>query len=594
MSGQRKPCDYCSVCSRDPCSPTTTSPTPFPTPVPVPTPAPSPTPAPTPAPAPATNITLPVIKETVVTGIPTNATWGKISVGGSITLSNISAIYVSNPWAFNVTGTTVKCLKEGSTCCKIILTDGSVRLYGLYTSGTPDNSRMLLGSVSEHDPINGMRWWSEFNTTDLSNVNKVLCGKRCDLFYIYLNGGPGDYGWRQNYTTPQYNSEPEGKRAFNFLRNSQRLGGYTAFIYYNIPAGGESYYTNKENYENADYMKSYFYDLNFLMDIINSESPTQTVYIVLEPDMMSYLLQNEPPSADNIVHPQNIKMDLSKVAQLALPQFTGFTWEHTVRGWVRAVNTLISKKCPQVKFMHMVDLWGSLSGRNWEKGLDKGLIPCTTLIGQTAGLDLIKRNANIISTFYKEAEVNLGTSLLCADRYGLDGALVDAKAPLEPQNSRWFWNNDIYNNYIYFLNCISSALNVDFFVWQLPCGYVNTCAEISPYTGKPFPILPNSNSSGEDGCPCFIFGSQFSRWDATTLAYFSGNNWKDDGVKVSENSIIWKSHVDTMFSSRIKAVMFGAGVGASTSNLYMGQTSGLATDNKYCISKFQQYYTAHP
>ena len=123
--------------------------------------------------------------------------------------------------------------------------------------------------------------------------------------------------------------------------------------------------------------------------------------------MMSYLLQMEPPSADNYVHPAQVKMDLSSVSSLGLKELANFKFENNVTGWVTAVNTLIHRKCPQVVFMHMVNLWGSLSGRNWEKGLDKGLIPSTTLLGQQAGLDLINRNADIIAKFYKEANVSL-------------------------------------------------------------------------------------------------------------------------------------------------------------------------------------------
>ncbi|CAM6054315.1 unnamed protein product [Sphagnum tenellum] len=321
----------------------TPSPAPAPIPTPAPTPAPTPSPAPAPTPAPSSTTTAPAISEPVVGGLPTNAVSQSIKVGDTITLTGVTDVCINNPYAFKVTGTTVSCINNGSTCCKITLSNGTVRLFGLYTSSLPQDNRLLLGSVSEHDPINGMRWWQEFSCKDLTSPTEVLCNKKCDLFYIYLNGGPGDYGWRQNYTTTQYNSEPEGQRAYNFLRNSLRLGGFTCFIYYNIPAGGESYYTNQSNYTNAAYMKSYFYDLNFLLNLINSECPNTTTYIVLEPDMLSYILQNEPPSSDNVVHPKNVAMDLSQVASLNLPEFSGFPWTNDLVCWVAAVNTLIHK-----------------------------------------------------------------------------------------------------------------------------------------------------------------------------------------------------------------------------------------------------------
>ena len=577
MADGRKPCDFCLTCSRPACNKR------------IPAPAPAPVPAPAPTPAPVPNIKIPTVNDPDVTGIKPDETCRYIAVGETLNLYDVKEVFVSNPWSFNVIGTFVKCINEGSTCCKIVKNDGTVRLFGLYTSHLP-SSRLLLGSVSEHDPANAMRWWSEFSCKDLSDDTKVLTGKCCDLHYIYLNGGPGEYGWRLNYTSKEYNLEPEGKRAINFLRNTQRLGGFTCFVYYNIPAGGESYWTNKQNYENALYMKDYFYDLNYLLDLINAISAQQTVYIIVEPDMLSYILQNEPPSADGIVHPDNVRMDLSLVKELGISELKDLSLANTLKGWVTAVNTLISKKCPQVRLMHKVNLWGSLSGRNWEKGLDKGLIPSTTIIGQEAGIDLINRNADIISQFYREANVTLNTTYICADRYGLDGALLSTTDAKEPQNSRWFWNNDIWKNYIHFCNRVATSLKCKLYLWQLPCGYINSCQEISPYTGKPFADLPNISPSGEDGAPCFIFGTKFTRTTPETLKYFSSDMWKDQ-VVVNGNTITWKDHTDDLAQIGVEGIMFGAGVGASTSNLYMGQTAGKATDNAYCISKFQQFYS---
>ena len=209
-----------------------------PAPSPVPGPAvPSPSPSPVPAPTPPK---FPVINEVAVSGIPSNTVFGMITVGGSLVLSGVNDVVINNPFCFSVIGVspnfTVKCFKKGSTSVKMTTTSGAVRLYGLYTDLSPPSDRLLLGSVSEHDPQNGMRFWSEFECKNILDPMKVLQNKKCDLFYIYLNGGPGDYGWRQNYSTKEWNMEPEGKRAFNFLRNSLRLGGFTCFVWYNLPS----------------------------------------------------------------------------------------------------------------------------------------------------------------------------------------------------------------------------------------------------------------------------------------------------------------------------------------------------------------------
>jgi hypothetical protein len=100
--------------------------------------------------------------------------------------------------------------------------------------------------------------------------------------------------------------------------------------------------------------------------------------------------------------------------------------------------------------------------------------------------------------------------------------------------------------------------------------------------------LTNKPQFGEDGAPSFVFGSTFAR-DSVTSKYFAANEWKDD-VKIDNNTITWPDHTQMLLDAGIKGLMFGAGVGISTSNLYMAQTAGLATDSCYNIVKFQDYY----
>jgi hypothetical protein len=537
-------------------------------------------------------IPFPAISEPFVSGIPTDAVCGMIAVGASLTLAGVTNVCVNNPWCFNVVGTTVKCIKEGSTCVKMTTSSGATRLYGLYSSKNPPKNRLLLGSVSEHDPQNAMRWWSEFDCKDTSDPVKVLCNKKCDIAYVYLNGGsgPNEYSWRNNYATKAGNTEPEGKRAFNFIRNCLRLGQFPCFVWYCVPAGSESHYTNKQNYTNPTYMKHYFDDLNFFLNIVKQESKGLPVYIVLEPDMLSYVLVNEPwTSQEYGVDALTYPFELSEVKSLDIPELRDLTIKNTMFGYNEAVNTLIARKCPNVSSGCKINLWASLTAGNWAKGLERGLIPATSIVGQDAGLALIKKNATIIANYYKRSGATLNATTIFFDRYGLDGGITDASSASEPQNSRWFWNNDIWRNYIYFVKEVSTTLGLKAGIWQMPCGYINNSTEISPYTNKPYPLLTNVAPSGEDGSPTFFFGGSFTRSDPTTLAYFGTNNWKDN-VKVVGNTITYPDHTDFLFENGIESLMVGAGVGASTTNLYMGQSAGLATDNKYCISKFQQYY----
>ncbi len=75
--------------------------------------------------------------------------------------------------------------------------------------------------------------------------------------YIYLNGGAsnsiGD-GWNWRVLN-------DGQRATRFVEESVKLGMIPYFVWYNIPDGGESYYTDKSHIESKTYMEGYFADL---------------------------------------------------------------------------------------------------------------------------------------------------------------------------------------------------------------------------------------------------------------------------------------------------------------------------------------------
>ena len=165
---------------------------------------------------------------------------------------------------------------------------GEVRYLGIRVL-TDDNSipaapdYLAIGSVSE-DSQADLDFWRDF---DGNGTNK-----RIDSRYIYLNGGP-ETGWR-TWTTE------DGFRLTSYLRESLKLGMTPSFVWYNIPDGGESYWTNKQHLESVDYMQGYFNDLKFALDKITAEAGDEPVNFILEPDFLGYLMQIGRVPADQV------------------------------------------------------------------------------------------------------------------------------------------------------------------------------------------------------------------------------------------------------------------------------------------------------
>ena len=207
----------------------------------------------------------------------------------SITLTTNNNTVI-NPSVKNSNTISINALKSGRASLKISdSVSGETRYVGVRVKnsdgtlpGMPDY--LSVGSVSEDSPTD-LAFWKDFNT-DLTN-------KRMDMRYIYINGGPGEYGWRSW-------SDVDGFRANSYIRESLKLGMIPFFVYYNIPDGGESYTTDLEHIQSHSYMKAYFADLKFFIDIVEKEAGDELVGLIIEPDFIGYMMQNSGKQPDEI------------------------------------------------------------------------------------------------------------------------------------------------------------------------------------------------------------------------------------------------------------------------------------------------------
>ena len=421
---------------------------------------------------------------------------------------------------------------------------------------------VAMGSVSE-DTDGDLSFWRDFN-------GEIGTNKRMDIRYIYINGGPLANGWK-DWTSV------EGDRARRYIKESLKLGMVPFFVYYNIPDSAEDYQTDMKHIQSDEYMSAYFNNLKYLLDICKEYAGDELVGLVLEPDFLGYMMQQSGTSPDKIAAKVEMVYTTGVLNKDNDPSFP-----NTVEGLVSAINYTINKYYPAAYYGWQFNIW-SYAGNGDVPG--QGLLHKTEYIGQEEGIKFIKNAARITAEYYKAAGVDrYGADFISIDKYGLDGAF-ESGAANNPKDSRWLWNADIWTNYLEYVGTLGEVCNLPVVLWQLPVGHLNQSQQSNPYKGDLFPDLTNAVGNYEDSAPTYFLGDTFKPNGDKRLQYFGTNIWKDTKVKVNGDCITWESHMKEAREKGIVAILFGAGVGASTDSV-----GAPPADAYWWIAKIQEYY----
>jgi len=418
---------------------------------------------------------------------------------------------------------------------------------------------VAIGSVSE-DTTGDLAFWRDFHKDDRN--------KRMDIRYIYINGGPF-FGWRKW-------SNEDGGRAIRFIQESLKLGMIPFFVFYNIPDGGESYWTDLQHMHNMTYMEAYYDNLKFFLDICRDYGENETIGIVLEPDLIGYMMQNSGKTPDEIMALVNASYSIGVLNRSVDPAFP-----NTLRGLVKSINYLIDKTYPHAEFGWQFNLW-SHPGPGIPQ---KGLMRATDTMGMTKGRLFISKIANETADYYLNASIkSYNASFISIDKYGLDGAAWNHQD--DPANSTWFWNSEHWNNYLLYCKRLHQRTRLPVILWQIPVGHINVSQEPDPYSGGLFQPLGNKWREWEDSAPTYFFGDKFKPGSNRRWNWFTANRISDP--KITNNGIdtvIWDSHMSEVRDAGITCILFGAGVGDSTDGV-----GSPPSDDYWWITKVQRYY----
>lgn len=276
----------------------------------------------------------PKIQEKHIEGVYDNTVFFYCSLGSGITSindPNVKEITSNNPKCYIVSGKNITCIKEGSACIKITFNDGSYRLIGFYNNSFDldfEYGRRMLFGCDYSSPISQENFWADFKNQP----------KKCDIFTTELS---------VNWTNENY------KQSYEFIRFVQRLGGYPCFVYKQF---SENSLANKFFCNSADYIKKYFENFSKLLDNINCESPSNKIYIIMEPLLISGL---------------EINVNLSKVNELNLLELMGAPLtNNNLSSFISSINLLTRRKCPQVYLSWVINVSSNSVDTNYYKNLN--------------------------------------------------------------------------------------------------------------------------------------------------------------------------------------------------------------------------------
>ena len=452
---------------------------------------------------------------------------------------------------------TVNGLQAGRSGLKIIDDKtGDIRYIGVRVKesdgtlpGLPNY--VALGQVSE-DIKGDLEFWQDLDVDDTN--------KRCDIRYVYVNGGPIG-GWR-SWTTE------DGGRVKKYITESLKLGLIPYFVFYNIPDSAEDYNRDLQHVNDTSYMEAYYKDLKFFLDIINDYAKDELVGIILEPDFIGYMMQLADATPTQI----EAKGVEAAYTSGVLTKGTDPEFTNNITGICESINYIINKTCSQVTFGWQFNTWGY-----HEVGTPaRGLMHVTE--------EMIKGAAIATADYYMEAGIlSYGADFISIDKYGYDGA-YDGKYN-NPVESNWFWNADLWNNYLYYTKCLHERTGMPVTLWQMPVGHINQSQEPDPYDGGLFNNLTNTSKNYEDSAPTYFFGDTFKPGSGNRFDYFSSNVSNDPKITSNGDTVTYGSHIKEAMEAGVTAILFGAGVGDSTDAV--GNPPG---EDYWWITKAQRYY----
>ncbi|NBW87693.1 MAG: hypothetical protein EBR23_12940, partial [Planctomycetia bacterium] len=383
------------------------------------------------------------------------------------------------------------------------------------------------------------------NTADAQNFFRGSAAsdptgfKAFDTQYVYLNDGPlmrpvapvtptspletNPSAWRKS------SGDLDGKKLIQALRETAKFGAVPQIVYYNIMTPNESKDIALANLQNRAFLVEYFKDLKFTMDTIRQFAGGTTVSLILEPDLLAYMMQSAYDSSSNTYRdPSTIAAmtDAAYDAGFLADPGVGNRLPNTLPGFVEAINRGVRGLSTQVVngVTQSVNLEYGWKFNLWAYALPRGgsvaKITDADRLGWDDGRKEVQKAAATTADWFVKAGILSGDDgktmdFIALDKYGTDGGATGGDYPqngdgyTNPSKATFLWNADHWNNYLLFTKTLHDSLNNrPVRLWQLPVGHVNGSDFL--VGGAKAAELANIDKQWEDSAVSYFFGDAFS------------------------------------------------------------------------------------
>jgi len=318
-----------------------------------------------------------------------------------------------------------------------------------------------------------------------------LAGMPVGYRYQYFSGGLGANDWRH------WNS-PDGAFADLWLKESRDAGLVPVVTYYEIVHAAPYTYEDPpfRNLQVPATMKAYFENWIFLLQRIAAFG--DPVIVHLEPDLFGYYQWNDPDPAKTPV----------AVASSGLPQAANY--ENNARGFAKLMVALRDQYAPNVILGWHVSAWATRTDLILNQG-DPDQLGLAT------------------ANFYRALGATF--DVMFAEFSDRDSGYYQKQGSPE----RW-WKPEDFDRYRRFVSRLSTELNQDVILWQIPIGNTlyrsgdNTVGHYQDNRAEYFlqPVVESGDTARlaqfrDAGVVAFLFGA--GQDDQTK--YFDARN---DGV----------------------------------------------------------------
>ena len=161
--------------------------------------------------------------------------------------------------------------------------------------------------------------------------------------------------------------------------------------------------------------------------------------------------------------------------------------------------------------------------------------------------------------------------------------------PTDSYNYGVKFNNDMWIDYIFFINKFLSTIKCKGILYDIPVGRLNGCLDISRDTNRRYPDHSNKHCDYEDGSVVFFFGGSFNK---NINTFYLENRW-GKSLTIYDDKVVFKDHIDLCVKSGITHILFGGKKCGSTTSNFSPHSIGRCGDRYYLIDKIREYNTSH-